>query len=261
MMSRLRVETDERGCRTLWLDRAEKRNALDEAFLSELLEAAEACSRDEAIRVVILRSTSPIFSAGADLNEWADVSPRNAQRLSALGSRAFQAIADLPVPVVCVLEGPALGGGLELALACDIRIGAGACRLGFPEPRLGNSPAWGGMPRLLEVVGAAATRDMLLTGDVIEAREAHRIGLVQRLCAPGELPARLDELIASILACDCGTLSYIKAMLGGPAGVIAAREAATAGFTAMGTESRERKEQFLASRRNRARDLQSTSRR
>jgi enoyl-CoA hydratase len=250
-MSRVRVESDQRGCRTLWLDRPEKRNALDEPFLSELLEAAEAASREDMARVVLVRSTSAMFCAGADLNEWADITPRNAQRLSALGSRAFLALAELPVPVVCVLEGPALGGGLELALACDIRIGTEVCRLGFPEPRLGNSPAWGGIPRLLKLAGEAVARDMLLTGDVIDGREAHRIGIIQRLCAPEDLSARLDDLIASILACDGGTLSYIKAMLGAPARAIAAQEAAIAGFTATRRESRERKEQFLAARRNR----------
>jgi enoyl-CoA hydratase/carnithine racemase len=250
-MPRLRVKT-ERGRRTLWLDRPDKRNALDEAFLSELLVAAEASSREEAVRVVLLRSTSPMFCAGADLNEWADVSPREAQRLSALGSRAFQALADLPVPVVAALEGPALGGGLELALACDIRIGTTACRVGFPEPRLGNSPAWGGMARLVETVGIAMARDMLLTGDVVSAVDAHRVGIVQRLCAPEDLSARLDDLIDSIVACDGGTLAYIKALLGAPSQVIAAQEAAVAGFTATRVESRERKELFLASRRNRA---------
>ena len=250
-MPRLRVETDERGCRTLWLDRPEKRNALDEAFLSELLAAAEATSREEAVRVVLLRSTSEMFCAGADLNEWSNISPRNAQRLSALGGRAFQALADLPVPVVAVLQGAALGGGLELALACDIRIGATTCRVGFPEPRLGNSPAWGGMRRLVEAVGVPSARDILLTGDAIPAVDAHRMGIIQRICAPEDLLARMGDLIESILASDTGTLGYIKALLGAPAQVIAAQEAAVAGFTATRTESRERKEQFLASRRTR----------
>jgi enoyl-CoA hydratase/carnithine racemase len=251
-MSRLRVETDERGCRTLWLDRPEKRNALDEAFLSELLEVAEVSSRVEAVRVVLLRSTSPMFCAGADLNDWADITPKDARRLSALGSRAFQALADLSVPVVAAMEGAALGGGLELALACDIRIGATTCRVGFPEPRLGNSPAWGGMARLVEAVGLPLARDMLLTGDVIPAVEAHRIGIIQRLCAPEDFTSRLGDLIGSIVACDGETLGYIKALLGAPAQVIAAQEAAVAGFTATSSESRARKERFLASRRNRA---------
>jgi enoyl-CoA hydratase/carnithine racemase len=250
-MSRLRVESDERGCRTLWLDRPEKRNALDEPFLSELLEAVETASRDETVRVVLARSTSTMFCAGADLNEWADISPRNAQRLSALRSRAFQALADLPVPMVAAVEGPALGGGLELLLACDIRIGSTSCRVGFPEPRLGNSPAWGGMARLVETAGIARARDMLLTGDPVSANEAHRMGILQRLCAPEDFSARLEDLLASIVACDGGTLSYIKALLGAPAQVIAAHEAAVAGFTATSAESRERKEQFLAGRRHR----------
>jgi enoyl-CoA hydratase/carnithine racemase len=121
-MSDLKIETDVRGCRTLWLERPRKRNALDEALLTDLLNAARSIADDASVRAVLLRSTSPIFCAGADLHDWADVTPKEAQRLSSLGSRAFQALSDAPVPVVAVLEGAALGGGLELALACDIRI-------------------------------------------------------------------------------------------------------------------------------------------
>jgi enoyl-CoA hydratase/carnithine racemase len=248
-MARLKVSTDTRGCRTVLLDRADKRNALDESFLTELLEAAASAARDDGVRVMVLRSTSSIFCAGADLNEWANVDPRNAQRLSALGNQAFQALADLPVPVIAALEGAALGGGLELALACDLRIGSQDCRVGFPEPRLGNSPAWGGMARLVAAVGPAFARDMLLTGDTITAAHAHRIGILQRLCNASEFPAQLEQLIESVVACDAGTLTYLKMLLGAPAQMIAAQEAAIAGFTATRAESRDRKEKFLASRR------------
>jgi enoyl-CoA hydratase/carnithine racemase len=248
-MPRARIETDDRGCRTFWLDRPEKRNALDETFLAEILDAAQDCSRSDEVRVVLIRSSSQVFCAGADLTEWADVIPREAQRLSALGSRAFQAIADLPMPAVAIIEGGAFGGGLELALACDIRIATTDCRFGFPEPRLGNSPAWGGMARLVEMIGVGLARDMLLTGDVIEADQGFRTGLIQRLCRPQDLDAQLNMLVTSILACDPGTLTFIKAMLGSPSRSIAVQEAAIAGFTATRPESRERKEQFLARRR------------
>ena len=244
-MARVTVSTDVRGCRTVLLDRADKRNALDEPFLSELLDVAASAASDDTVRLVLLRSTSSIFCAGADLNEWANVDPRNAQRLSALGSRAFQALADLPVPVVAALEGAALGGGLELALACDIRIGSDQCRVGFPEPRLGNSPAWGGMARLIAAVGPAFARDILLTGDTIGAADAHRIGVVQRLYDRSEFPSKLDQLIDSIVSCDPGTLTYIKMLLGAPSQTIAAQEAAIAGFTATRAESRDRKREIF----------------
>jgi enoyl-CoA hydratase/carnithine racemase len=249
-MSRVRVSTDVRGCRTVLLDRPEKRNALDEAFLTELLDVAASAAHDEMVRLILLRSTSAIFCAGADLNEWANVDPKEAHRLSALGSRAFQALADLPVPVVAALEGAALGGGLELALACDIRIGSPDCRVGFPEPRLGNSPAWGGMARLIAAVGPAFARDMLLTGDTVGAADAHRIGILQRLYNSSDFPSKLEQLIDSIVSCDPGTLSYIKMLLGAPSQTIAAQEAAIAGFTATRAESRDRKERFLVNRRH-----------
>jgi enoyl-CoA hydratase/carnithine racemase len=245
-MTRVRVSTDVRGCRTVLLDRAEKRNALDEPFLTELLDVAASAAHDETVRLILLRSTSAMFCAGADLNEWANVNPKEAHRLSALGSRAFQALADLPVPVVAALEGAALGGGLELALACDIRIGSHDCRVGFPEPRLGNSPAWGGMARLVAAVGPAFARDMLLTGDTISAADALRVGVLQRLYDRSEFPSKLEQLTDSIVSCDPGTLTYIKMLLGAPSQMVAAQEAAIAGFTATRAESRDRKAKFLA---------------
>lgn len=248
-MSHLKIETDARGCRTLWLDRPAKRNALDEALLSDLRDAVIEARTTPDLRLVVLRSTSPMFCAGADLNDWADITPARARHLSLLGARAFQELADLPVPVVVVVEGGALGGGFELALAGDIRIATTGARFGFPEARLANTPAWGGVPRLARLVGAGAALDLLLTGDPIGAEGAQRLGIVQRLCAPDDLDAQLQALIESLLACDTATQGYIKAMFGNPGSLIAAQEAALAGFTATRMEASARKQAFLDSRR------------
>lgn len=248
-MSHLKTETDERGCRTLWLDRPAKRNALDEALLSDLLDAAVAARKTPDLRLVVLRSTSGIFCAGADLNDWADVTPFDAQRLSLLGAEAFQELADLPIPVVVAVEGAALGGGFELALAGDIRIATTQARFGFPEARLGNTPAWGGVPRLAKLAGVGTMFDVLLTGEPITAERAERLGIVQRLCAPEEFDGKLNSLIDSLLACDTATQGFIKAMFGNPDTLVAAQEAALAGFTATRDEASARKRAFLASRR------------
>ncbi|MGJ7038563.1 enoyl-CoA hydratase [Shinella sp. BE166] len=248
-MSNLKIETDPRGCRTLWLDRPAKRNALDEALLSDLLDAAIDTRMTPDLRLVVLRSTSPLFCAGADLNDWADITPAKAQRLSLLGAKAFQELADLPVPVVVVVEGAALGGGFELALAGDIRIATTQARFGFPEARLGNTPAWGGVPRLTKLCGVGTILDVLLTGDPINAERAERLGIVQRLCAPDDLDRTLMGLIDSLLSCDTTTQGYIKAMFGNPSVLIAAKEAALAGFTATREEASARKQAFLDSRR------------
>jgi len=247
--STLKVESDPRGCYTFWLDRPAKRNALDEALLLALAAAVAHVSKDQSARLVLLRSTSPIFCAGADLNEWADVTPAEASRLSTMGSRAFQALVNLPVPTVAVLEGPALGGGLELALACDLRIGTSNARVGFPEPRLGNAPGWGGVARIIDIAGRATARHMLLTGDTFDATEAYRLGILQRLCAPDALPVALQALIESILACDRGALETLKALLS-TAGPSITQDAVLAGYTATRIESRERKAAFLAGRRS-----------
>ena len=253
MTKRLRIDKDALGCITFLLDRAEKRNALDAEFLEELIEEILKVSTDPSCRVVILRSSSAVFCAGADLNEWAKVTPADARRLSLLGSSTFQALADMPVPVIAAIEGAALGGGLELAMACDIRVGTPQCSVGYPEPRLGNSPAWGGMARLIEATGRAYARNMLLTGDVIPGTEAFRVGILQRMSSRENFQQGLDALVASILACDSGTLAYIKNLFGQPSQIIAAQEAAIAGFTATRQESRKRKEAFLASRSSKAR--------
>jgi enoyl-CoA hydratase/carnithine racemase len=247
-METLRIEHHEESRLTIWLDRPQKRNALNEVMLRELAATAAALQAESAVRVVVLRSTSGVFSAGADLNEWAAVSPARARELSLLGSQAFQALADLPVPVIAVLEGAALGGGLELALACDLRVGTPACRLGFPEPRLGNTPSWGGVPRLLQVVGPAFARELLLTGEVIGAQEAYRMGLLNRLFHESELADGLAQLVESVLACEPTTLTLLKAQLSGGLLERAQQEAITAGFSATQEEARRRKAAFLAQR-------------
>jgi enoyl-CoA hydratase/carnithine racemase len=250
-MNTVRMEVDERGCATIWLDRPDKRNALDENLLTELADAVDRIHRHDGVRVVLLRSTSPVFSAGADLNEWASPTPQEAARLSLLGSTAFQALADLPMPVIAVLEGPAVGGGLELALACDIRLGTEACRVGFPEPRLANTPAWGGVSRLVEIAGVAAARDLLLTGEIVDASEAYRIGVLQRLCAESVLEERVQALVESVLACAPVALLTLKALLSSEERRRRTLESITAGFSATLEESRHRKEAFLAARQSR----------
>ncbi|RAQ95887.1 enoyl-CoA hydratase/isomerase family protein [Thermogemmatispora tikiterensis] len=247
-METLRIEHHGDSHVTIWLDRPQKRNALNEVMLRELMATATALQTDRSVRVVVLRSSSGVFSAGADLNEWATSSPARARELSLLGSRAFQALADLPVPVIAVLEGAALGGGLELALACDIRIGTQACLMGFPEPRLGNTPSWGGVPRLVQVVGPAFARELLLTGEVIGAQEAYRMGLLNRLFDESELTGGLKHLVESVLACEPTTLALLKAQLSGGTVEREQQEAITAGFSATQEEARRRKEAFLAQR-------------
>ena len=235
------------GCFTLSLDRPAKRNALDEATLTGIAEIARTLCASKEARLLIVRSTSVVFSAGADLNEWAHVGSSEAARLSLVGNQAFAALTDLSIPTVALLEGPALGGGLELALACDIRVGTASCRVGFPEPRLGNAPGWGGIARLVEIAGLATARDMLLTGDPLEAADALRVGILQRLWRPEEVENKLADLVESILACDSTTLALLKATLK-HTDVNMARDAALAGFDAGRPGPKARKAAFLASR-------------
>ena len=219
-----------RGCRTFWLDRPDKRTRSMSSSCGSCLRPSLEASDASDVRVIALRSTSAIFSAGADLKDWADISAAEARRLSLLGSRAFQALADAPVPVIAAIEGAALGGGLELAMACDIRIGTPDDRW-LSRPRLGNSPAGrDGCP--VDAIGKGHARYMPLTGNEFPAPTHIGLASCSDWILQDDFQAGLDHLIDSVLSCDSGTLAYVKSLFGQPAQAIAAQEAAIAGFAA-----------------------------
>jgi enoyl-CoA hydratase len=174
------------------LDRPSKLNALTSTMLRRILELSVEL-RHLRPRVVVVRSTSSrAFCVGADIAEQQRVTPADAYGLSELGSLAFDAIATLPCPVVGQINGHCLGGGFELALACDIRIGDSSTRMSFPETGLGNSPAWGGSTRLAQLVGPSLAMELMLTGETIDASRGNSLGLLNHV-APGQLSAAVNE--------------------------------------------------------------------
>jgi len=169
--------------------------------LDKLLAACRGIATDESVRaVVVVGSGNKAFCAGSDIGEFVQVRDDVVSRKLARENESFTALERLPIPVIAALNGVALGGGAEIALACDIRIMDENARIGFPEVKLGIFPGSGGIFRLPRLVGPAKAYELLYTGDLIDAREAHRIGLVNRVSPAGEaLPAAiaLAETLAS----------------------------------------------------------------
>jgi enoyl-CoA hydratase len=179
--------------------------------LDNLLSACRDIAADERARaVVVTGSGSKAFCAGSDISEFAHVRDDVVSRKLARENMAFTALEQLPMPVIAALNGVALGGGAEIALACDIRIMDEAARIGFPEVKLGIFPGSGGIFRLPRLVGPAKAYELLYTGELIDAHEAHRIGLVNRAPAGQALSAAV-ALAESLASRPALALSLIRA--------------------------------------------------
>jgi enoyl-CoA hydratase len=164
------------------LDRPQSRNALDSATLDDLRRALLDVGQDAAIRAVIITGAGEkAFAAGADLRELAAMTPSALQELAQRGQAVFTLIENIDKPVIAAINGVALGGGCELALACTVRLAADSAQLGQPEVNLGLIPGFGGTQRLPRLIGRGRALDLLLTGRIIDAAEAFRIGLVDRV--------------------------------------------------------------------------------
>lgn len=171
---------------TITLNRPDKLNALNDATMAELGDAVEELRSDRAVGGVILTGAGRAFVAGADISELRAKSGPQAYALARRGQEVFRRIETSPKPFVAAVNGFALGGGCELAMACHIRIASDAAKFGQPEVKLGVIPGYGGTQRLTRLVGRGRALQLLLTGEMIDAAEAFRIGLVNRVVAAGE---------------------------------------------------------------------------
>lgn len=184
---------------SITLNRARVHNALNATMLRELDEAFTVLAADQSVRVILLRGAEgKAFAAGADISELATVNASNAQPFAERAQRIFRRIETLPKPVIAAINGVALGGGCELAMACTFRIAADTARLGQPEIRLGILPGYGGSQRLPRLVGRGAALKLMLTGQPIDAHEALRIGLVDEVVPAEHLDLRALELARTI---------------------------------------------------------------
>jgi enoyl-CoA hydratase len=168
-------------------------------MLRELDELFATLQTDAAVRVILLRGAGDkAFAAGADITEFAALDAASGEQMVARVNRIFRRIETLGKPVIACIQGYAVGGGCELALACTLRLAADTARLGQPEIKLGIIPGYGGSQRLPRLVGPSAALKMILTGDPIDAAEALRIGLVDEVVAADSLMQRATELATRI---------------------------------------------------------------
>jgi enoyl-CoA hydratase/carnithine racemase len=185
---------------TITLNRPEKLNALDPAMVAQLEAiAGELESRDDVRAVLLTGAGERAFSVGADINAWSALAPLDMwRRWNREGHRVFDRLARLRQPLIAALNGYAFGGGLELALAADIRLAAAEAEFAMPEVKLGTVPGWGGTQRLGHAIGAARAKQLIFSGGRIDAARAERWGLVNEIVPRAELLSRARELAESI---------------------------------------------------------------
>ncbi len=183
-----RIRSERRGpVELLTLDRPKALNALDRATLEALLDCCERLGADTSVRAVVLTGEGRAFAAGADIAEMRGLDAQQAEAFSRLGHAAADALESLAAPTIAAVNGYALGGGCEIACACDWIYASEKARFGQPEVKLGLIPGFGGTGRLVRRVGSAWAKELVLGGEPIDAETALRIGLVNRLFAPDAL--------------------------------------------------------------------------
>lgn len=249
------LEISNRGAvRTIVVNRPDKLNALNRDTLNELTIAFAQAAQDDAVRAVVLTGAGEkAFVAGADIAEMNGYTPTQAQGFSRTGQRLMTSIERLGKPVVARIQGFALGGGMELAMACHLRVASEKAKFGQPEINLGLIPGFGGTQRLLRLAGRGAALELCLTGAVINAQRACELGIVTRVVTPETLDeavnALADQLAAAAPLAAAGILDAV--LQGGETGIDQGLEFETQGFAlAFSTEDmREGTTAFLEKRK------------
>ncbi len=205
----IRIEREEEIA-VLWLSRPDKLNALSSTVRREVTDAVDRLADDDGIRAVIIAGEGDdAFAAGADVKEFSERSGAQQRRVME-GRSIFDAVAAFPKPILAAVHGYCLGGGSELALACDVRIADRTARIGQPEVRIGLIPGGGGTQRLSHLVGYGQALRICLTGDFVDAEEAHRIGLVEFLVDEGEHLEKAREVAGRMIRWSPVALGLIK---------------------------------------------------
>ena len=196
MPENIRVESSPAGVATITLSRPEKKNALSIALRDEVSDALTALAGDPAVKLIVVTGAGDVFSAGFDLKEFRDLGdPAHAERLWASSDRFHHAVLSCPLPTIAAVNGPALAGGFDLAILCDLRIAASGASFAHPEIAFGDVV----YAPLHELVGGAVARELALTGRTVDATEALALRLVSSVVPPQELPAEVERWAAQIL--------------------------------------------------------------
>ena len=204
----------EAGVLSLTLNRPDKLNCMDWEMLHQLETQVEEAEKDIDVNVLVVKGAGEkAFSSGADLKAFQALTADEARQWIMTGNRLFNKIEQLPKPTLAVMQGYALGGGLELALACDFRIAAENTVLSSPELQHGWLPGWGGMTRLRRLIGEAKAKEVVLLGQKISAQEAYRLGLLTRLIRADQLQAEAKRMLADLLKLPPQPFALAKAVL------------------------------------------------
>ncbi|MHB1651724.1 MAG: enoyl-CoA hydratase/isomerase family protein [Desulfitobacteriaceae bacterium] len=186
--------TIEEGIATITLNRPEVLNALNHQVYSELGQVAQELAEDDSVRVVIITGGDKVFAAGADIRDMAKAEAMDIALAGRPSMKALSLIENMPKPVIAAVAGYALGGGCELSLVCDVRIAADNAKFGLPEITLGILPGAGGTQRLPRLIGAGKAKEMIFSGDFIEAEEALRVGLADKVVPADQLLAEAKRM-------------------------------------------------------------------
>ncbi len=183
---------------TLTIDRPDALNALNAQMISEMQYWLRSVWYDETIRVIIVTGAGKAFISGADIAELATMGVQDGMRKSATGQHLMKSFENIPKVVIAAINGFCFGGGMELALACDIRLASEKARMGLPEVKLGIIPGYGGTQRLARLVGAGRAKQMIFTGEFFKAQQCYDFGIVQEVYAPEELADKAKEMAQTI---------------------------------------------------------------
>jgi len=201
-MSQTITTAIENGIFLITINRPEKLNALNRVVIEELAEAVYQVHTNEEIKAAVITGAGPkAFVAGADISEFTQLDSEGGRKLAKKGQdEVFDRIENCPKPFVAAVNGFALGGGCELAMACHFRVASSNAKFGQPEVNLGLIPGYGGTQRLTQLIGKGKAMELMMTGSLIDAEEAYRLGLVNYITEPDNLLSKVQELLGTILA-------------------------------------------------------------
>ncbi len=200
----------ENNIAVLSFNRPEVLNALNTGTVKEMIEAFKDFETDSDVRTIIITGSGKSFVAGADISEMEGKTPEDARRYSELGHTLMDMIQDINKPVIAAINGYALGGGTEVALSCDIRLASDRAQFGLPETILGIIPGWGATQRASRIIGPALTKELVFTGEIIDAQRAKEMGLINRIIPHDSLMDETLKMAQKICEQSSIALSHVK---------------------------------------------------